>query len=230
MEYKAFLTDNITLIKKSQKLRYDVYCLENKYFDPNNYQDQLETDEYDKFATVFVAIDENENCIATARIINNNELGLQTENYIKNIDKNIDKNKIAELSRLILTEKLRGKLIGKKIVLDVCREMYQYSLKNNIEYWYNTMFFTTWKFFYHLGVYFEIIGDPNVWPEGSEHKVVPTLMNLKKTMLFLSITNNKIYQYFNPNGQKIDKEKEIKVIKEMFENIKKDLEIIKINS
>jgi N-acyl amino acid synthase of PEP-CTERM/exosortase system len=45
--FEVVSADTAGLLQEAYKLRYQVYCVENPYEDPDSFQDQMETDEYD---------------------------------------------------------------------------------------------------------------------------------------------------------------------------------------
>ncbi len=88
------------------KLRYEVYCLENKWLDSSNYHDGCEIDEYDEVSE-YIGAYEGDTLVGSVRLI------LPKENMLLPIEKNfnIEPNKNynrLELSRLIVPQNQRG--------------------------------------------------------------------------------------------------------------------------
>lgn len=71
--YKLFTAETREDLEKVWRLRYEVYCLDIGY-EPTN-PNGLEKDEYDDYATHFLALDENDRAVATMRFIPNNPKG-----------------------------------------------------------------------------------------------------------------------------------------------------------
>ena len=55
---------------------YQVYCVEREFLDADNYPDQLEVDEFDRYAWHFGTLDSTGRLVATARLVAPSILGL----------------------------------------------------------------------------------------------------------------------------------------------------------
>lgn len=71
--YKFMTAETLEDLEKVCKLRYQVYCVERGY-EPQN-TSEIETDEYDDYATHFLAIDHNNKPVGTLRAIQENPKG-----------------------------------------------------------------------------------------------------------------------------------------------------------
>jgi N-acyl-L-homoserine lactone synthetase len=70
-----------TLMDQSYRLRYQVYCVERQYLNPDDYPDQRESDEFDADSVHVGAVDLNGDLVATARVIRANGRGFPMFNY-----------------------------------------------------------------------------------------------------------------------------------------------------
>lgn len=202
------------------RLRYRVYCEEYGYLDYSKYPDQKEVDEWDKFSTHFVGLNSDSHVVITARLIRYSPIGLRVEDYAD--ISFLPKNQTREISRLTLSKELRGTLKGSKLILWICKLIYDYSLRNNIKYWVGTMFIPTWKLFLHQGIYFTLIGEQSEWPKGSGIPVFPVILDLEKAKIYLKYKNPKVYEFFagdSPSMLSRDKE----AIQEILLKIQNDL-------
>ncbi|AVR94757.1 PEP-CTERM/exosortase system-associated acyltransferase [Pseudoduganella armeniaca] len=57
------------LMRQIQRLRYEVYCVERNFLDCEDYKDQLETDEYDRYSAHFAAFNDEREIIGTVRLV-----------------------------------------------------------------------------------------------------------------------------------------------------------------
>lgn len=68
------IEDNSDL-KKSYRLRYDVYCLQKGFLEPGSYPDRCETDIFDQHSLHFGAFDDLGNILGTLRLVRNSFQG-----------------------------------------------------------------------------------------------------------------------------------------------------------
>lgn len=98
------------------KLRYEVYCIENKFLNPEDYPDNLEFDDYDQQSVHYlIRHRKSGHYAATTRLIlpdtNNPEKPLQIETHsrIDNVYslKTMPRHNLAELSRFCISKQFR---------------------------------------------------------------------------------------------------------------------------
>lgn len=63
------------LLQRSYQLRYDVYCLERNFLQPDDYPDDLETDEYDPYSLHFGVTNDREELVGTVRLVRPSPVG-----------------------------------------------------------------------------------------------------------------------------------------------------------
>ncbi len=104
-------------IRKLYKLRYKVYCEEWRFEKPEKYPDRIETDIFDKHSVHFAVRDYDDNLAGTIRLILNSPEGFPIERYCDIDDKhdNIDHEKLAEISRLVISKDYRRRAEDKYI-------------------------------------------------------------------------------------------------------------------
>ncbi|MDZ7798495.1 MAG: GNAT family N-acyltransferase [Patescibacteria group bacterium] len=98
-------------LKKTYRLRYEVYCLEKGYLNPENYSEKQEIDEFDKRSGTasIIAIDRNNIIIGMMRIVPNDLYNpeLPSESYYSLKEYRKYNKNIAELSRFIISKTYR---------------------------------------------------------------------------------------------------------------------------
>jgi N-acyl amino acid synthase of PEP-CTERM/exosortase system len=70
------IDDNPNLLTACYELRYQVYCVERAFLSANEYPNQLEVDEFDRYAWHLGTIDSAGQLVATARLVLPSILGL----------------------------------------------------------------------------------------------------------------------------------------------------------
>jgi N-acyl amino acid synthase of PEP-CTERM/exosortase system len=98
------LDDDPDLLRASYALRYQVYCCERKFLSPDDYPDQLETDEFDQHAIHVGVINADGELAATARLIQLTPAGLPSFDHCTfyagvNVLRDLDR-RVVEVSRL----------------------------------------------------------------------------------------------------------------------------------
>jgi N-acyl-L-homoserine lactone synthetase len=131
-----------------QELRYEVYCLERNFIDPDRFPDKREVDEYDPASVHFAATDERGRMVGTLRLVLDSPLGFPIEAHVSSPVpglKEMDRNRTAEISRLIVARTDRGFDRGDalrrhhRILLPLFRDMYRKSVALEIDYWLAAM-------------------------------------------------------------------------------------------
>lgn len=101
------------------RLRYQVYCHETNFLDPDNYSDGLECDEFDAFSEHFLATDVNSNhdIFGTVRLVKwSEQLSFPTAVYYESLLEELERRKFpldstAEISRLCISRKYRKQVV-----------------------------------------------------------------------------------------------------------------------
>jgi predicted GNAT family N-acyltransferase len=104
-------------LKEVYKLRYKVYCEEWGFEKPEKYSDRQETDEFDKHAVHFAAIDDSGKVVGTVRLILFSSEGFPLEKHcdIDSSDGGVRGDDTAEISRLIISRDYRKRIEDKYI-------------------------------------------------------------------------------------------------------------------
>jgi N-acyl amino acid synthase of PEP-CTERM/exosortase system len=119
----------------SYSLRYQVYCHEAKFLNPDNYTVGLEFDEFDIVSEHFVATNpKNDNdVVGTVRLVKWSEnLSFPTANYMRSLNKHLKALKFpldstAEVSRLCITKRYRRDgLVSANSLMDRKNQHHEY--------------------------------------------------------------------------------------------------------
>jgi N-acyl amino acid synthase of PEP-CTERM/exosortase system len=70
------IDDSPHLLEKSQRLRYQVYCVERRFLNAEDYPNQLEFDQFDRDSVHVGVLDAESELVGTARIVKPNNAGL----------------------------------------------------------------------------------------------------------------------------------------------------------
>jgi len=95
---------------KAFRFRYQIFCIEKKFYDKNNYKNKIETDIYDKYSLHFAAFDEDENIVGYVRVVCNSKEGYPIEKlcpYPVTLNQKDSRKNIAEISRLAIDKRYR---------------------------------------------------------------------------------------------------------------------------
>ncbi|MBS0474930.1 MAG: PEP-CTERM/exosortase system-associated acyltransferase [Proteobacteria bacterium] len=156
---KAFFTS-------IEELRYQVYCEECGFLEPQDYPDKREADEHDVNSAHFAALNLNEDLVGYVRLVFPDALqSFPFQTHCVSILDNVilpPPAQSAEISRLMVHKHYRRRLGERppagfssiepqeprpndqrnpspQIMLTLYREMYVYSVNNDIRYWYAAM-------------------------------------------------------------------------------------------
>lgn len=182
-------------LRRVMALRYQVYCEEFRYLDPDAYLDGIERDTFDDHALHLIVSNGTDDVVGTLRLVLPSALGLPTQDYFPYLSIDGD-NTVAELSRLIVAAPYRGHT--KEVLISLAIAVYQQSLKFGLNGWICTMFVPTWWLFRRLGFPFHISGEIATWPRGSDHLVIPASMNFDEAAAFLREYQPELYRRFVP--------------------------------
>lgn len=141
MSFEVIRVSDESELKKVYRLRYKVYCEEWGFENPDKYPDRLETDEYDKRAVHFAALDDTGKTVATVRLILFSPDGFPLEKYceINNGGEGLNGERMAEISRLVISKSYRKRTEDKYIygpdeerrTVGVYDQTYNHSVTNN---------------------------------------------------------------------------------------------------
>ena len=141
MSFEIIRLSNEKELKEAYKLRYKVYCEEWGFEDPAKYPDRQETDEFDRNAVHFAAIDDTGKAVGAVRLILFSPDGFPLEKHceINNDSQGINHENVAEISRLVISRAYRKRTEDKYIYgpdeerrdIDGCDLSYNHSVNNN---------------------------------------------------------------------------------------------------
>jgi N-acyl-L-homoserine lactone synthetase len=128
------------LMDESHQLRYQVYCLERRFLDPDDYPDQRERDEFDRHSLHLGVVDAGGSLLATARLVKVNVAGLplfrHCRIYPRESELYQETTRVAEISRLCISRGLSRRHIGKSsVAIQLYRAIYQASKRNGLTHW-----------------------------------------------------------------------------------------------
>jgi len=117
MSFEVIRVSDENELKKVYRLRYKVYCEEWGFEKPEKYPGRLETDEYDKHAVHFAALDETGRTVGTVRLILFSPDGFPLEKCcdIDNSGEEVRGENTAEISRLVISRAYRKRIEDKYI-------------------------------------------------------------------------------------------------------------------
>ena len=175
-----YSTNDAEDLNKIFRLRYEVYCLEKKYLNANDYPSKIETDKYDPYSVFFIVKDKKNGQLAgTVRLIKkkSHELPLESEFGVK-IDKENDNGRMLEVSRLIVAKDYRKSAKGQHYVLFL---LFRMALNYCIDYDYNILVAELdnriLQILKKIGIEFKVLGKAKMFM-GSVS--TPILINIQK--------------------------------------------------
>jgi len=105
--FPSKLIENMQDLEKIYQLRYDVYCMQKKFLNPENYPEKKEMDVFDKYSLHFGAFDDLGNALGSLRLVKNSVLGFPLGDHCE-IDVPDEILKTAgEISRLAVSKIIR---------------------------------------------------------------------------------------------------------------------------
>lgn len=150
------IDDDPQLLTDSYRLRYQVYCVEREFLNPDNYPDRLEVDEFDRYAWHFGTMDSTGRLVATARLVLPSILGLplfrRCSIFPNEVDLYVPHQRIAEISRLSMSraalntgvlaglsgssvQGMRPKAARNSVSYNLYRGVYQESKRAGLTHW-----------------------------------------------------------------------------------------------
>jgi N-acyl amino acid synthase of PEP-CTERM/exosortase system len=144
----GFVTSRIDgdpqLLADSYRLRYQVYCVERQFLNPDHYPERLEVDEFDRYAWHFGTMDSTGRLVATARLVPPSILGLplfrRCSIFPGEVELFVPHRRIMEISRLSMSRAalnagVLGDLSGSSVRLirsNAARNSVSYSLYRGV--------------------------------------------------------------------------------------------------
>ncbi|MBE0447613.1 MAG: GNAT family N-acetyltransferase [Actinobacteria bacterium] len=178
------------------KLRYEVYCLEKRYLNADDYPDQLEHDEWDKYSVHFIATDGTD-IVGTVRLIKDSPIGFPTELLFDIARSNIHNKSIAEVSRLIVNPQFKSLTL--QIANGLYKVMLNFSIEEGITHWYAVMDKHLYVAYSRIGFTFEQIGE-------SKHcfgcNNSPYVLSLEESLANLKVVNTRMYNFLTESHEK----------------------------
>jgi len=159
IQFRRVQTENEKLAM--YRLRYDVYCHEQKFVNADDCPNGLEIDEYDEHSAHFIAIGE-EGIIATVRLIESSPIGLPIEKFFELEHPSTgpnDSNVYSEVSRLIVHPLFRESSLY--FIGGLFLALYDYSRKVGITHWYAVLEEFMFETFTSYGFLLQRIGPPD---------------------------------------------------------------------
>lgn len=140
------LLNDTPLLDQYFRLRWQVYCNEKGFLDPDDYPGAIERDEFDDVSYHFGCVDEDGTVIAGVRLVPDSPLGFPAHRHCR-IDIGFEPwVQSAELSRLVFSKGYRrGSGRGDRavadceIVLGLYRAVYRMSKRAGITHWLAAM-------------------------------------------------------------------------------------------
>ncbi len=167
-------------LKASYGLRYQVYCVERGFLNPADYNDELESDEFDGNSLHFGAVSVHGPLIGTIRLVREGAKAFPLAQHC-NIDLSSLPPRTAEISRLAVSKTYRRRVDDDiygispdalsdrdpgglqrrrrpEIVLGLYKIMYQESKRQGIDYWLAAMERSLVRLLWRYSFTFEPIG------------------------------------------------------------------------
>jgi N-acyl-L-homoserine lactone synthetase len=157
-------------LELSQRLRYEVYCVEKQWLDPADFPEGRERDSYDEHASHFLALGIAGETVGTMRLITDGEHPLPVEEYFGiEIDRSLGN---AELSRLVVGAPYRSS--QHEIMLGICKAVYDEACTSNVDQLYSIMDRVLLRTLQMVGFPFTALGEPRfVWGDHTVPCVCP---------------------------------------------------------
>ena len=173
------------------RLRYDVYCLEKKFIDPDKLSNKLEYDGLDEYSVAFFAIDSDypDKIIGCFRLITENPVGFPIEKEF-GVSLPVPSNAIVEISRLIVIPAFRGS--GRTLLKAMFKEIYLYCHNNKIRHCYATVERPLLLILDRLGVTLRPLSDAKWYMNGL---TLPTVLDLFEAEQKVQSQNPEFYRY-----------------------------------
>ncbi|MFA6198630.1 MAG: GNAT family N-acyltransferase [Patescibacteria group bacterium] len=187
--FSFYTTTDTKELDEIYQLRYQVYCVECEYISKELHPDKREHDEYDDNSTHFILRDQRDNIAATVRLIHDSSLRFPLEKHF-NSEFNVsepERNKIVEISRLIVASRYRKKFL----LLALMKGIFAYTKFNNLNYVYCVLDERLYKVLTKMGFPLRRIG-PSAAYQGL---TTPYIMEIGDMLENLRSVNNVLFEY-----------------------------------
>jgi N-acyl-L-homoserine lactone synthetase len=118
-----------------------------------------EYDRYDPYSVNFVAVDQDDEVVATIRLIHHSPLGYPTENDMSFDNTMFERDKLGEMSRIFVDAKYRSIYTTKIIMQGLKNLMYSKLIQLGIEYIYSVLEPRFVRLLRMYNICYEIIGE-----------------------------------------------------------------------
>jgi N-acyl-L-homoserine lactone synthetase len=147
-----------------QRLRYEVYCLEQRFVDAARCTDGRESDEYDPHAIHFAAATDRGEVVATLRLVLDSPLRFPLERHAAGLldhRPRAERPRTGEVSRLIIAERYRAATIREPLILfGLFRHLYEEAWRMGLDYLVAAMEGRLARLLRRLGFPFVPLGEP----------------------------------------------------------------------
>ncbi|HVY53025.1 MAG TPA: GNAT family N-acyltransferase [Gammaproteobacteria bacterium] len=147
--------DDDTERELEERLRFQVYCTEKRWLNPDDYPNGRESDQFDIHSDRFVAISMSGEAAGTMRLIRGGAYKLPVQEYF-GVELPTDAN-CSELSRLTVAQAYRG--TEHAIMLGLCRVVYETGVRTGVDIAYSIMEEALFRLLKFVGFPFQQIGD-----------------------------------------------------------------------
>jgi N-acyl-L-homoserine lactone synthetase len=185
---RAQTEDEMTAI---YKLRYEVYCLEKRYLNADDYPDHLEHDEWDKYSVHFIA-KSNDNIVGTVRLIKESPIGFPIEKHFGIKRTEVPTKVFAEGSRFIVRSQFRKSIF--KIANGLNRCIIEACIEEGITDLYIILDERLYAAYTRIGLVLEEVGKPQRC-FGCVN--TPYVMPLRETLINLATNKPRMYEFFS---------------------------------
>ena len=164
-----------------QRLRYEVYCLEQRFVDAAHCTDGRESDEYDLHAIHFAAATDRGEVVATLRLVLDSPFGFPLEVHAPGLLDGRPREERAstgEISRLIIASRYRTATIREPLILfGLFRHLYEEAWRLDLDYVVAAMEGKLARLLRRLGFPFVPLGESiryfgEVTPYGAHHSAM----------------------------------------------------------
>jgi N-acyl-L-homoserine lactone synthetase len=147
-----------------QRLRYEVYCLEQRFVDAARCTDGRESDEYDGHAIHFAAATDRGAVVATLRLVLDSPLRFPLERYAPGLLDDRPRGERArtgEVSRLIIAPRYRAATTREPLILfGLFRHLYEESWRLGLDFLVAAMEPKLGRLLRRLGFFLVPLGEP----------------------------------------------------------------------
>ncbi|BCD62030.1 hypothetical protein NitYY0826_C0898 [Nitratiruptor sp. YY08-26] len=158
-----FEVDDENIMEKIYRFRYEILCEELEFFPKNS--KRIEFDKYDPYAKHLVAMNDNCEIVATARLIHHSPIGYPTQEHleinpdVKNLLMTYKREKLGEVSRILLHKNYRNMHDTKYILEHFVKEKIYFMAKEmGMEYAFTAMEKSFIRLMKMVKVHLQIIG------------------------------------------------------------------------